>query len=47
MFFILDNEQIVVLSNDFYKGIQKTPRQEIEKALKVREAYYEDKQSQG
>lgn len=46
VFFIFDNGQIVVLFNGFQKKTQKTPRQEIEKALKIKEAYYEDKQPQ-
>lgn len=46
VFFIFDNGQIVVLFNGYHKKTQKTPRQEIEKALKIKEAYYEDKQPQ-
>ncbi|MES5132122.1 type II toxin-antitoxin system RelE/ParE family toxin [Hoylesella timonensis] len=46
VFFIFDNGQIVVLFNGFHKKTQKTPRQDIEKALKIKEAYYEDKQPQ-
>lgn len=44
-FFIFDDGQIVVLFNGFQKKAQKTPKQEIEKALKTKEAYYADKQS--
>lgn len=43
VFFIFDKGQIVVLFNGFQKKTQKTPRQEIEKALKIKEAYYADK----
>lgn len=43
VFFIFDKEQIVVLFNGFQKKTQKTPNNEIEKALKIKEAYYEDK----
>ena len=43
VFFIFDNEQIVVLFNGFQKKTQKTPQSEIEKALKIKEAYYGDK----
>ncbi|MDR0745845.1 MAG: type II toxin-antitoxin system RelE/ParE family toxin [Mediterranea sp.] len=43
VFFIFDNDQIVVLFNGFQKKMQKTPPSEIEKALKIKEAYYEDK----
>ena len=37
---------IVVLFNGFQKKTQKTPTNEIEKAIKIKEAYYADKQSQ-
>ena len=37
--------QIVVLFNGFQKKTQKTPNNEIEKAIKINEAYYADKQS--
>lgn len=42
-FFIFDEGKIVVLFNVFQKKTQKTPPQEIEKALKIKEAYYGDK----
>lgn len=45
MFFIFDEGNIVVLFNGFQKKTQKTPQTEIEKALKIKDAYYEDKQS--
>ena len=45
VFFIFDDGQIVVLFNGFQKKTQKTPNTEIEKALKIKEAYYADKQS--
>ncbi len=45
VFFIFDDGQIVVLFNGFQKKTQNTPKQEIEKALKIKEAYYADKQS--
>ena len=45
MFFILDEGEIVVLFNGFQKKTQKTPQNEIEKAIKIKEAYYADKQS--
>ena len=47
VFFIFDEGQIVVLFNGFEKKSQKTPKSEIEKALKIKEAYYADKQSSG
>ncbi len=43
VFFIFDKGQIVVLFNGFQKKTQKTPNNEIEKALKIKEAYYGDK----
>ncbi len=45
VFFIFDDGQIVVLFNGFQKKSQKAPLNEIEKALKIKEAYYGDKQS--
>ena len=45
IFFIFDDYKIVVLFNGFQKKSQKTPSGEIEKALKIKEAYYGDKQS--
>ena len=46
IFTSLANGQIVVLFNGFQKKTQKTPANEIEKAIKIKEAYYADKQSQ-
>lgn len=43
VFFIFDNGQIVVLFNGYHKKTQKAPEKEIEKALKIKEAYYADK----
>ena len=45
VFFIFDEGEIVVLFNGFQKKTQKTPQNEIEKAIKIKEAYYADKQS--
>ena len=45
VFFIFDEGNIVVLFNGFQKKTQKTPQSEIYKALKIKEAYYADKQS--
>ena len=45
VFFIFDDGKIVVLFNGFQKKTQKTPTKEIDKALKIKEAYYADKQS--
>jgi len=41
LFFIFDNGQIVVLFNGFQKKTQKTPQ----KALKIKEEYYEYKRT--
>ena len=43
IFSFFDKGNIVVLGNAFQKKSQKTPKQEIEKALKIMEEYYEDK----
>jgi phage-related protein len=43
IFCFFDEGQIVVLSNGFQKKTQKTPKQEITRALKIMEEYYEDK----
>ncbi|WP_291587477.1 type II toxin-antitoxin system RelE/ParE family toxin [Bacteroides sp.] len=43
VFFIFDDGNIVVLFNGFLKKTQKTPDSEIEKAIKIKEAYYADK----
>ena len=45
VFFIFDDGKIVVLFNGFQKKTQKTPTIEIDKALKITEAYYAHKQS--
>lgn len=46
VFFIFDYGNIVVLFNGFQKKSQKTPQKEIVKALRIKEEYYADKQSQ-
>ena len=43
VFFIFDEGRIVVLFSGFQKKTQKTPNNEIEKALRIKEAYYGDK----
>ena len=43
VFFIFDDGNIVVFFNGFQKKTQKTPDSEIEKAIKIKEAYYADK----
>jgi len=46
IFFIFDEGKIVVLFNGFHKKTEKTPQNEIEKAMKIKKEYYEDKRSQ-
>ena len=46
VFFIFDKGNLVVLFSGFQKKTQKTPEDEIEKAFKIKEEYYADKQSQ-
>ncbi|MBO4772661.1 MAG: type II toxin-antitoxin system RelE/ParE family toxin [Bacteroidales bacterium] len=46
VFFIFDEGNIVVLFNGFQKKTQKTPQNEIDKALKIKEEYYADKRPQ-
>lgn len=38
-----DEGRLVLLANAFQKKTQKTPKQEIEKAIKIKEEYYEQK----
>lgn len=39
IFCFFDKEKLIVLANGFQKKTQKTPKQEIEKALKIKEEY--------
>lgn len=43
VFFIFDDQAVVVLFSGFQKKTQKTPENEIDKALKIKEAYYGEK----
>ena len=43
IFFVFDGNKIVVLFNGFKKKTQKTPVNEIKKALKLKEEYYASK----
>ncbi len=43
IFRIFDEGNLVVLFNGFTKKTQKTPKQEIEKALKIKDDYYAEK----
>ncbi len=45
IFFIFDEDKIVVLFNGFHKKTMKTPQKEIDKALKIKNEYYAYKQS--
>ena len=44
LFFIFDEEQIVVLFNGFQKKTEKTPQKEINKAMRIKNEYYEYKE---
>ena len=43
IFCFFDEGSLVVLANGFQKKTQKTPKQEIKKALKIKAEYYESK----
>lgn len=43
LFFIYDGNTIVILLNGFRKKTQKTPKKEIDQALKLKNEYYESK----
>ncbi len=43
IFCFFDDEKLIVLANGFQKKSQKTPNQEIEKAIKLKEAYENEK----
>ena len=43
IFCFFDKEKLIVLANGFQKKSQKTPKKEIEKALKIKEAYENEK----
>ena len=43
IFFIYDGDTVVVLFNAFKKKTQKTPDNEIKKAIKLKEEYYATK----
>jgi phage-related protein len=44
IFCFFDHGQLVVLANGFQKKTQKTPKQEIERALRIKEEYYNEKE---
>ena len=45
VFCFFDNEKLVILLNGFQKKTQKTPKNEINKALRLMLEYYEQKES--
>jgi len=47
IFCCFDAGRIVVLFNGFQKKSQKTPKKEIEKALKIKEDYFKNKKGEG
>lgn len=43
IFCFFDDKKLVVLANGFQKKTQKTPKKEIDKALKIMEVYFNEK----
>ena len=43
IFCFFDQRQLIVLANGFQKKTQKTPQKEIDKALKIKEEYFNEK----
>lgn len=43
IFCFFDQGQLIVLANGFQKKTQKTPQREIDKALKIKEDYFNEK----
>lgn len=43
IFCFFDDGKLIILLNGFAKKSQKTPKREIERALRLREQYYEEK----
>lgn len=43
VFYFFDEGKLVVLLNGFTKKMQKTPKREIEKALRLMKKYYDEK----
>lgn len=46
VFCFFDSDKLVVLTNGFQKKTQKTPKNEIEKALRIMAEYFEQKRKQ-
>ena len=47
VFFIFDDGNVVILFHGFQKKTQKTPKGELERALTLKEEYYEQKRTGG
>jgi len=45
IFCFFDGDRLVILTNGFQKKTQKTPKNEIERAIKIRSEYYEEKKN--
>jgi len=45
VFCFFDNDKLVILLNGFQKKTQKTPKNEIERALRLMAEYYEQKEN--
>ena len=43
VFCFFDNRKLVILLNGFQKKTQKTPKNELEKALRLMKEYYQEK----
>jgi phage-related protein len=43
IFCFFDEKKLIILANGFQKKKQKTPKKEIEKAIKIMEEYYNEK----
>ncbi|MBK8699283.1 MAG: type II toxin-antitoxin system RelE/ParE family toxin [Saprospiraceae bacterium] len=44
IFFCYDEDKIVVIMNGFTKKSQKTPSKEIERAVKIKKEYFDEKE---
>jgi len=43
IFCFFDKDRLIIILNGFQKKTQKTPKNEIERALRLKQEYYEDK----
>ncbi len=43
IFCFFDQGQLIVLANGFQKKTQKTPQKELDKAIKIKEEYFNEK----